>query len=103
MHFPECCLSFGSHANGNYHGGTDSTDSYQSVSSEIELDHPDLDQTRHAHSKWRWIDYIGGGSHALWHILIVVAVLAHRAGMPGLMVGPAGERCHAPRELGWNV
>ena len=108
MHFPECYLSFESHAHSSRHRheGTGSTDSHPSFSSEMEFDHPDhpvVDHTRYAHSKWRWIDYIGGGSHAVWHIFIVVAILLHRAGMPGLMIGPAGERCHAPRELGWAV
>jgi len=108
MHFPERYLSYGSHVHSihHHHGGTESVDSYPSISSEIEFDHPDrpvMDYAGHGRPKWRWIDYIGGGSHAVWHIFIVVAVLSHRAGMPGLMVGPAGERCHAPRELGWTV
>ena len=103
MHIPECYLSFKLDAHSNYHGGPDSIDSYLSASLEIELDHPDLDHTRHAYSKWRWIDYIGGGGHALWHIFIIVAILCHRSGLRGLMGGPAGERCHAPWELGWTV
>lgn len=73
--------------------------------SEVIFDHPVypvIDHSRYAHSKWRWVDYIGGGSHALWHILITVAILFHRAGLPKLMAGPAGERCDALREMGWT-
>jgi len=65
VHFPECYLSIRLDTHSNYHGGPDSIASCTSLSSEIELDHQDPDHTRHAHSKWRWIDYIGGGGHAV--------------------------------------
>lgn len=41
----------------------------------------------------RWTDWLGGGSHAIWHLCIVVAIFQHRSGMRGLRGGVNGEGC----------
>ena len=33
------------------------------------------------------LDYLGGGSHAIWHVCVVVAISLHRGGMYGLAQG----------------
>jgi len=44
-------------------------------------------------TKSRWIDWIGGGSHAIWHVSIVAAILLHRNAIPELAKGIMGECC----------
>ncbi|KAG1821257.1 hypothetical protein EV424DRAFT_1472411 [Suillus variegatus] len=39
-----------------------------------------------------WLDWCGGGSHAIWHIFIVIAIGQHRAAMAELR---RGVECHA--------
>jgi adiponectin receptor len=41
----------------------------------------------------RWTDWVGGGSHAIWHVFIIVAVLLHRNAIPTLTKGLGGECC----------
>lgn len=43
----------------------------------------------------RWTDWLGGGSHAIWHALIVLAIYQHKWGMRTLRDGIAGESCLA--------
>lgn len=38
-----------------------------------------------------WTDWLGGGSHAIWHLFIIAAILLHRIAIPELMPGVAGE------------
>lgn len=40
----------------------------------------------------RWLDWLGGGSHAIWHVCIVLAISLHKRGM-GAMEGGMGEKC----------
>jgi hypothetical protein len=38
--------------------------------------------------KWsHWLDYIGGGSHAIWHAFIVLAISQHRAAIARMRNG----------------
>lgn len=30
---------------------------------------------------WSWLDWAGGGSHAIWHAFIVLAISQHRTAM----------------------
>ncbi|EIN11606.1 HlyIII-domain-containing protein [Punctularia strigosozonata HHB-11173 SS5] len=39
------------------------------------------------HPRWRWLDWLGGGSHAIWHAFIVLAIAQHRAAIAGLKSG----------------
>ncbi len=46
-------------------------------------------------SRWpsmRWLDFLGGGSHAIWHVCIVLAISFHKQGMQ-LMRGGIGGAC----------
>ncbi|OCH87050.1 HlyIII-domain-containing protein [Obba rivulosa] len=38
----------------------------------------------------RWLDWLGGGSHAIWHVCIVCAIAQHRAAMAALKYGIGG-------------
>ncbi|EMD37295.1 G-protein coupled receptor [Gelatoporia subvermispora B] len=38
----------------------------------------------------RWLDWLGGGSHAIWHVCIVCAIVQHRAAMAVLKHGIEG-------------
>lgn len=40
-----------------------------------------------AHPRWRWLDHLGGGSHAIWHGFIVLAISQHRAAIADLRRG----------------
>ena len=42
------------------------------------------------HSVWSWIDTLGGGSHAVWHGFIVLAISQHRAALNSLENGVGG-------------
>lgn len=42
------------------------------------------------HSVWFWIDRLGGGSHAIWHGFIVLAISQHRAALDSLEEGIGG-------------
>ncbi len=42
----------------------------------------------------RWLDWLGGGSHAIWHVFIVLAIRLHREGMEDMKAG-MGEVCLA--------
>ena len=53
------------------------------------LPHPHYEQKTH------WIDYLGGGSHAIWHLFIVLAMYQHRTGMRDLRGGVDGLGCLA--------
>jgi adiponectin receptor len=68
-HFPECVWSSHSHEHG------EGAEKY------------------HVSTKPRWTDWVGGGSHAIWHISIVVAILLHRRIIPELSKGVMGEIC----------
>lgn len=35
----------------------------------------------------KWLDRVGGGSHAIWHVFIVLAIWLHRQAMDVLRVG----------------
>jgi adiponectin receptor len=70
-HFPECVWSSHSHQ--------------QEEETEKSRDH--------ASTNGRWTDWIGGGSHAIWHVSIVVAILLHRRVIPKLSEGVMGEIC----------
>jgi adiponectin receptor len=35
----------------------------------------------------RWADTLGGGSHAIWHVLIVRAIYQHKTGMRAMRGG----------------
>lgn len=48
---------------------------------------------RSPYHKGRWTNWIGGGSHAIWHISIVVAIWLHRSAIPILSEGLCGEIC----------
>ena len=39
-----------------------------------------------------WLDWCGGGSHAIWHVFIVLAIRLHREGMEEMKAG-IGEAC----------
>ncbi|PIL35811.1 hypothetical protein GSI_01471 [Ganoderma sinense ZZ0214-1] len=39
-----------------------------------------------------WLDWLGGGSHAIWHVFIVLAIRLHREGMEDMKAG-IGEAC----------
>ncbi|KAL5507028.1 IZH3 [Sanghuangporus vaninii] len=41
----------------------------------------------------RWTDWIGGGSHAIWHAFIVLAIYQHKWGMRDMKLGVDGEVC----------
>jgi len=41
-------------------------------------------------SIWSWIDKLGGGSHAIWHGFIVLAISQHRAALDLLEGGLGG-------------
>lgn len=34
-----------------------------------------------------WLDWCGGGSHAIWHVFIVLAISQHRAAIASLREG----------------
>lgn len=34
-----------------------------------------------------WLDWLGGGSHAIWHVCIVCAISLHRHAMDGMKAG----------------
>lgn len=34
-----------------------------------------------------WLDWVGGGSHALWHVFVVLGMSLHRQGMVQLAKG----------------
>lgn len=36
-----------------------------------------------------WLDWLGGGSHAIWHVCIVLGMSLHRAAMEQMKDGPA--------------
>ncbi|THH33312.1 hypothetical protein EUX98_g875 [Antrodiella citrinella] len=38
-------------------------------------------------SEHHWLDWVGGGSHAIWHVCVVVAISLHRGGMYRLAQG----------------
>ncbi|EJD03196.1 HlyIII-domain-containing protein [Fomitiporia mediterranea MF3/22] len=40
-----------------------------------------------------WTDWLGGGSHAIWHAFIVLAIYQHRWGMVEMRAGVDGEGC----------
>lgn len=40
-----------------------------------------------------WTDWLGGGSHAIWHAFIVLAIYQHKWAMHELRVGVGGEGC----------
>ncbi|KDQ57397.1 hypothetical protein JAAARDRAFT_177509 [Jaapia argillacea MUCL 33604] len=40
--------------------------------------------------KGKWIDWVGGGSHAIWHAFIVLAIWQHREAMRSLREGLPG-------------
>ncbi|KAI0775772.1 HlyIII-domain-containing protein [Trametes elegans] len=42
----------------------------------------------------RWLDWLGGGSHAIWHVCIVIAISLHKEGM-GIMKRGIGPVCAA--------
>ena len=41
----------------------------------------------------RWTDWLGGGSHAIWHAFIVLAIYQHKWGMRMLRDGVGGVSC----------
>ena len=41
----------------------------------------------------RWTDWIGGGSHAIWHAFIVLAIYQHKWSMRDMRLGVGGEGC----------
>ena len=41
----------------------------------------------------RWTDWLGGGSHAIWHAFIVLAIYQHKWGMRAMKTGVAGGSC----------
>ena len=42
----------------------------------------------------RWLDWLGGGSHAIWHVCIVLAISLHKQGMEVMKDG-IGQACQA--------
>jgi adiponectin receptor len=42
-----------------------------------------------------WTDWLGGGSHAIWHAFIVLAIYQHKSGMRELRMGVDGSSCLA--------
>lgn len=42
----------------------------------------------------RWLDWLGGGSHAIWHVCIVFAISLHKQGME-VMKNGIGDACRA--------
>jgi len=40
-----------------------------------------------------WTDWLGGGSHAIWHAFIVLAIYQHKRGMREMRGGVSGEGC----------
>jgi len=47
-------------------------------------------RTSSDHSIWSWIDRLGGGSHAIWHGFIVLAISQHRNALSSLEEGISG-------------
>ncbi|KAH8119424.1 HlyIII-domain-containing protein [Phellopilus nigrolimitatus] len=41
----------------------------------------------------RWTDWLGGGSHAIWHAFIALAIYQHKWGMREMRASIGGERC----------
>lgn len=41
----------------------------------------------------QWTDWLGGGSHAIWHAFIVLAIYQHKWGMREMRAGIGGEGC----------
>lgn len=41
----------------------------------------------------RLTDWLGGGSHAIWHAFIVLAIYQHKWGMREMKAGVGGEGC----------
>ena len=41
----------------------------------------------------RLTDWLGGGSHAIWHVFIVLGIYSHKWGMRELKAGVGGEIC----------
>ncbi|KAI0645744.1 HlyIII-domain-containing protein [Trametes meyenii] len=41
---------------------------------------------------FHWLDWLGGGSHAIWHVCIVLAISLHKQGMEAMKAG-VGPRC----------
>ncbi|KZT43459.1 hypothetical protein SISSUDRAFT_1124609, partial [Sistotremastrum suecicum HHB10207 ss-3] len=41
----------------------------------------------------KWTDWIGGGSHTIWHCFIISGIQLHRRGMANLRSGIGGESC----------
>ena len=41
-----------------------------------------------------WLDWLGGGSHAIWHVCIVLAISLHKQGMEVMKEG-IGQTCPA--------
>ena len=39
----------------------------------------------------RWLDWLGGGSHAIWHVCIVLAISLHKQGMEVMKRGIGAE------------
>ncbi len=37
-----------------------------------------------------WLDWLGGGSHAIWHVCIVAAISLHKQGMGAMKSGIGG-------------
>ena len=41
----------------------------------------------------RWLDWLGGGSHAIWHVFIVLAISLHKRGMVAMKEGIGAGVC----------
>jgi adiponectin receptor len=85
FHFPECLWA----TEGGEHGDHSHERNLLDKSSRSQLH-------QHQHHHWhkaRWTNWIGGGSHAIWHISIVVAIWLHRSAITALSEGLSGEIC----------
>jgi adiponectin receptor len=99
-HFPECCLSPG-HASASPIGITPTINDTENKNGKDGQDnnvaqnvrnivHEQHEQPGKVSALLRWLDLMGGGSHAIWHMFIVLAIYQHKAGMPALKRGFAG-------------
>lgn len=81
-HFPECCWSTPEGTGPIQYHKVESSSTISDWAKDLIIEAPP-----------RWTDWIGGGSHAIWHVSIVAAIWLHRSAIPTLSKGLGGECC----------
>ena len=81
-HFPERCWSSHEEETPVFYNRVGSSSTLSDCAKDLMVELPS-----------RWTDWIGGGSHAIWHVSIVAAILLHRSAIPAFSNGLGGERC----------